>query len=161
MEQENTFRTKSGFCQILSDRIILTRDGAVGKFSEFFVGDKISRILVIYSVIVLFLFFFAFKAFQENKIATFLFNSSFAIYLLFKIKQSLNFSATPIIERNKIKEVKFYDAKFGATRSRFEVIFEDEDGNLKTRLILLPGSLDNGESETKKALQIMKAEKLL
>ena len=42
-----------------------------------------------------------------------------------------------------------------------EVIFEDEDGNLKTRLILLPGSLDNGESETKKALQIMKAEKLL
>ena len=81
--------------------------------------------------------------------------------MLFKIKQSLNFSATPIIERNKIKEVKFYDAKFGATRSRFEVIFEDENGNLKTRLILLPGSLDNGESETKKALQIMKAEKLL
>ena len=38
---------------------------------------------------------------------------------------------------------------------------EDENGNLKTKLILLPGSLDNGESETKKALQIMKAEKLL
>jgi len=161
MEQENTFRTKSGFCQMLSDRIILTRDGAVGKFSKFLVGDNITRILVIYSVIVLFLLFFAFKAFQENKIATFLFNGSFAIYLLFKIKQSLNFSATPIIQRNKIKEVKFYDAKFGATRSRFEVIFEDGKGNLKTRLILLPGSLDNGESETKKALEIMKAEKLL
>ena len=57
--------------------------------------------------------------------------------------------------------MKFYDAKFGSTRSRFEVIFEDEKGNLQTRLILLPGSLDNGESETKKALQIMKAEKLL
>lgn len=161
MEQENTFRTKSGFCQILSDKIVLTRYGAVGKFSKFLVGDNISRILVIYSIIIVSLLFFAFKAFQENKIATFLFNGSFAIYLLFKIKQSLNFSATPIIERNKIKEVKFCDAKFGATRSRFEVIFEDENGNLKTRLILLPGSLDNGESETKKALQIMKAEKLL
>ena len=161
MEQINTFRTKSGFCQILSDKIILKRDGTIGKFSKFLVGDNITRILVIYSVIVLFLFFFAFKAFEENKIASFIFNSSFAIYLLFKIKQSLNFSATPIIERSKIKEVKFYDAKFGATRSRFEVIFEDEKGNLKTRLILLPGSLDNGESETNKALEIMKTEKLI
>ena len=108
MERENIFRTKSGFCQILSDRIVLTRNAAVGNFSKFFVGDNITRILLIYSFITLFLLFFAFKAFQENKIATFLFNVFFAIYLLFKIKQSLNFSATPIIKRNKIKEVKFF-----------------------------------------------------
>ena len=106
MEQENTFRTKSGFCQILSDRIILTRDGAVGKFSEFFVGDKISRILVIYSVIVLFLFFFAFKAFQENKIATFLFNGSFAIYLLFKMQRLPWWGCTPTQKFKKNKKQK-------------------------------------------------------
>ena len=72
----------------------------------------------------------------------------------------MNYSATSTIERNKIKEVKFIDAKYGATRSRFEVLFEDEKGKIKTRLILLPGSLNDGENETKKALEIMKTEKI-
>ncbi|MFD2907222.1 hypothetical protein ACFSX9_00595 [Flavobacterium ardleyense] len=73
----------------------------------------------------------------------------------------MNYSATPIIERNKIKNAKFIDAKYGATRSRFEVLFADEKGKIKTRIILLPGSLNDGEEETKKALEIMKNEKII
>jgi len=161
MKSEKKFRTKSGFCHILPEKIILTRDGIIGNTAKIAVGNRISRILIIYSIIALFLMYFAFEAFQEDKIVTTLFYVGFAGYLLYNVKSSMNYSATPIIERNKIKEVKFIDAKYGATRSRFEVLFEDENGKIKTRLIMLPGSLNDGESETEKALEIMKSEKII
>lgn len=160
MEFEKKFKTKTGFCHILPDKIILTRDGIIGNVAKNTVGNGISRILIIYSSFAFFLLFFGFKAYQENKVVTALFYIFFACYLLFKVKQSMNYSATSTIERDKIKEVKFIDAKYGATRSRFEVLFEDEKGKIKTRLILLPGSLNDGENETKKALEIMKIEKI-
>ena len=160
MQNEKVFKTKTGYCHILPDRIILTRDGIIGNVSQVIVGNGISRILIIYSVISIILLYFAFNAYQENKIVTALFNIALAGFIMYKVKLSMYYSATPIIERNKIKEVKFIDAKYGATRSRFEVIFEDEKGKLKTRLILLPGSLSDGESETKKALEIMESEKI-
>jgi hypothetical protein len=160
MEIEKKFKTKTGFCHILSDKIILTKDGNIGSVAKDTVGNKIYRILIIYSAFAIFLLYFAFKAYQEGKIVTALFYSGFSGFLLFKIKQSSNYSATSTIERKKIKEVKFIDAKYGATRSRFEVLFEDENGKIKTRLILLPGSLNDGENETKKALEIMKSENI-
>ncbi len=160
MEFEKKFKTKTGFCHILPDKIILTRDGIIGNVAKITVGNGISRILIIYSSFAIFLLYFGFKAYQENKVVTALFYIFFAGYLLLKVKQSMNYSATSTIERNKIKEVKFIDAKYGATRSRFEVLFEDEKGKIKTRLILLPGSLNNGENETEKALEIMKTEKI-
>jgi Ca2+/Na+ antiporter len=160
MQNENTFKTKTGYCHILPDKIILTRDGIIGSVSQVVIGNGISRILIIYSAFAVFLFYYSFKAYQEEKIVTALFYCLFAGFLLYKVKQSMNYSATSIIERNKIKEVKFIDAKYGATRSRFEVLFEDEKGKLKTRLIMLPGSLSDGKSETEKALEIMKSEKI-
>ncbi len=161
MEVEKKFRTKTGFCHILPEQIILSRDGIAGNIAKITVGNKISRILIFYSIIALLLFYFAFEAFQEGrKIVTSIFYFSFASYLIYKIKSSMNYSATSTIQRNKIKDVKFIDAKYGVTRSRFEILFEDEKGKLKTRLILLPGSLNDGENETEKALEIMKSEKI-
>lgn len=161
MENEKTFKTKTGYCHVLPDKIVLTRDGIIGNISQTVIGNGISKILLIYSAISIFLLYFAFKAYQENKIATTLFHLGFAGYLFYKAKQSMNYSATPTIERNTIKELKFIDAKYGATRSRFEILFEDEKGKIKTRLILLPDSLNDGEKETKKALDIMKSEKII
>lgn len=160
MQNEKVFKTKTGYCHILPDKIILTRDGIIGNVSQVIVGNGISRILIIYSLISITLLYFAFNAYQENKSVTALFNIGLACYLIYKVKLSMNYSATSLIERNNIKEVKFIDAKYGATRSRFEVLFEDEKGKLKTRLILLPGSVNDGESETKKALEIMESEKI-
>ena len=39
--------------------------------------------------------------------------------------------------------------------------FEDENGKMKKRLITLPGSMNNGQNETEKAIEIMTAENLL
>jgi hypothetical protein len=171
MEKETTyitekiFKTKTGFCHVLPDKIVLSRDGILGNVAAVTVGNNISRILVLQGIIALGLIYAAFESYQHPT----LFNRSrpiifglLAIYLIYNILKSSRNSATPVIDRQKIKEVKFKKAIEGLTRSRFEVFFETEKGSIKKRLILLPGSImDNLQTETDKALQIMTEEGIL
>jgi len=157
----NTFKTKTGFCHILPDKIVLTRDGIIGNISKVTVGKNISRILLIYGGLSLFLLYSAFNSFQKGQTPISVLYGIVSLLLIYGIFTSLYNSATPIIERSKIKEIKLKKAIFGLTRSRFEVIFEDDNGETKKRLIMLPGSMKDGQNETKKAIKIMTEEKLL
>ena len=161
MENEKVFKTKTGFCHILPEKIVLTRDGIIGNISKTVVGNGISRILIIYSGIAVFMFYNAFTSFQNKENGSTVLFSLLGVFLIYSIIKSFNNSATPIIERNKIKDCKFINGKTGLTRSRFEIIFEDENGKLKKRLIMLSGSLNDGQNETEKAVEIMKSEKIL
>ena len=161
MEQENSFKTKTGFCHIRPDKIVLTRDRIVGNVAKVTVGNTISRILIIYGVIAIGLLYFGFKEYQNGQTLEPIFFGLIALYLIYGIVDSLNNSATPIIERQKIRNVTLKKAIKGLTRSRFEVMLEDENGKLKKRLIMLSGSMSNGQNETKKAIKIMKEEQLL
>lgn len=161
MENEKIFKTKTGFCHILPDRIILTRDGVIGNIAKITVGNAISRVLIIYSIISIYLLYNAFTSYQKGEIVSAIVYGLLASFLIYGIAKSVNNSATPIIERNKIKDAKFINSKAGLTRSRFEILFEDNNGKLKKRLIMLPGSLNDGENETEKALEIMKSERII
>jgi hypothetical protein len=161
MDNEKTFRTKTGFCHILPDKIVLTRDGVMGNIAKVTVGNSISIILITYSGLSIGLFYFAFESYKNGQIAQPILLGLLGIFLVFEVVNSINNSATPIIDRQKIKDVKLKKAIVGLTRSRFEVLFEDEQGRIKKRLIMLPGSLTNGQSETEKAIKIMKDEKLI
>ena len=161
MEQEYTFKTKTGFCHILPDKIVLTRDGIIGNVAKVTVGNNIVRILIIYGAITAGLFYFGLEAYKNGQLVQPILFGLIGLYLIYGIISSLNNSATPIIDRQKIKDVRFKKAFKGLTRSRFEVMFEDETGKMKKRLIMLPGSLTDGQNETDKAVEIMKEEKLL
>ena len=161
MESEKIFKTKTGYCHILPDKIVLTRDGIIGNISQTVNGNGILRILVIYVAISIFLLYKTYSSFIKGQNISALFFIIIAIYLIYSIIKSINNSATPIILRNKIKEAKFINAIPRVTRSRFEILFEDEKGKIKKRLIMLPGSLNDGQNETNKALEIMKSEKII
>ncbi|MDN3619628.1 phosphoribosylaminoimidazolesuccinocarboxamide synthase [Polaribacter undariae] len=158
---EKQFKTKTGFCHILPDKIILTRDGIIGNMAKVAVGKSITRVIIIYGGISAFLLYSAFDSFQTDQIPMSIFYLIIGLFLMYGIFTSLNNSATPIIERKDITSIKFKKAIFGITRSRFEVLFKDENGKIKKRIIMLPGSLDNGKNETEIAKKIMKEEKLL
>lgn len=89
-----------------------------------------------------------------------LFFGLIGLYLIYGIVKSRNNSATPIIERKDIKSVTYNARTSGLTRPRFEIEFND-NGQIKKRLIMLPGTLVGGQSEGEKAVKIMKDEKLL
>ncbi|MCL7764669.1 phosphoribosylaminoimidazolesuccinocarboxamide synthase [Polaribacter sp. Z014] len=158
---EKVFKTKTGFCHILPDKIILTRGGIIGNVAKVAVGKNITRILIIYGGVSAFLLYSAFDSFQKNQVPISIFYSIVGLFLIYGIFTSLNNSATSIIERNDIKSIKFKKAIFGITRSRFEVLFIDQNRKIKKRIIMLPGSMKNGKKETENAKKIMKEEKLL
>ena len=145
----------------MPDKIVLTRDGIIGNLAEVAVGNNLSRILIIYGALSLGLFYFAFDSYQNGKIAQTILLGILGVYLVYGIVTSINNSATPIIHRHKIKEVKLKKAIPGLTRARFEVLFENEQGKIKKRLIMLPGLLQGGPDETEKAIKIMTNEKLI
>lgn len=154
------FRTKTGQCHILDDRIVLTREGFAGNVSEIVVGNNISRSLIMYTVLVAYMFYKSYELYIEGATVRMVLHLVVATLLSILIIKGINNSATPVIFRNKIRDVVFKDAT-GLTRSYFIVTFENDKGKLKKRLIMLPGSLTGGEEETPKALSIMRSEGLL
>ncbi len=161
MDKANVFKTKTGYCHILPDKIVLSRDGVIGNVSSALVGNNINRVLFFYALLVIGNLFAAYMHFKKNEIYSTLFFLIAGLFLLYGILASRNNSATPIINRTSIKKVKFTKGMGWLTRSRFEVLFENEQGKLKKRLIMLPGTLNNAKEETTKALQIMKTNNLL
>lgn len=161
MSIEKIFKTKTGFCHILPDKIVLTRDGIIGNVAKVTVGNNISRILIIYALVSIVLFYLAFYSYKNGEKIKLLLFGLLGVYLIYGITNSINNAATNIIDREKIKEVKFKKGITGLTRSRFEVFFEDDNGKTRKRLIMLPDSLTDGQNETEKALQIMTDEKII
>ena len=154
------FRTKSGFCQITSDKIVLTRDGIVGNWSELTVGNNISRILMIYGVVSVTLLYLGYQSYLDNDAGVAIFLGALGLYLIYVIVKSRNYSTTPVIERSTIVETRFKKGIAGLTRSRFEIAFNDR-GVRRIRLIMLPGSLMGGQVESGAALEIFREEELM
>lgn len=161
MNSEQKFRTKTGYCHILPDKIVLTKDGIIGNVANVTVGNTITRILIIYGLISVGLIYLAVDSFNKQEILSAVFFAVIAIFLIYEILKSLNNSATPVIERQSIQRIKFIKGITGLTRTRFEVYFTDNNGNAKKRLIVLPGSLTGGQTETDTAYKIMIEEKLI
>lgn len=161
MENEKVFRTKTGYCHVFPDKIVLSRSGVAGELAKGLVGGGIGRIVVIYSVLVLFAGYQSWIAFGQGRMMTSILFISLALALAYNIFRGRNNSAASVLDRSSIKRVLFKAALPGATRALFEVYFTDTSGKERKRLIMLPGSLTGGVAETEKALGIMREEGLL
>jgi len=155
MEEQKKFKTKTGFCHIFDDRIVLTSDGNVENISKLNSTNNINRILIIYGILGCLFSFISYKKFIEKDWLDFIIPFGCVLYLLYGTVRSRKYSDTPIIERDRIKNIKFYPAKKFLTRAYFKVDFENNKNNIKSRLIMLPGSLSSGLKETNKAYDIM------
>lgn len=161
--EELKFKTKTGYCQILPDKIVLTGEtprqqnqnsGLVIQilFLGLFTVGTISAGLKSYS--------------QENYLGIFLSFVLTALFLFFilllgHILLNLDgYSNSPEILRDSIQKIKFTKAIPVFTLAYFTVYFNDKKGK-KKRLIILPGLLKDGPAETKRALDVMKKANLL
>jgi hypothetical protein len=154
-----TFRTKTGFCHIFPDRIVISRSGFVGDMAKVVVGNNISRILIVYFLVACLALYKSYKAYQTAYYFGVAIWLALSIYLLVAIYRSRKNSATSTIFRNTIQHITFKPAAPGLTRACFIVKFTENDKQ-RQRLIMLPGSLTGGADETEKALQIIKEEGL-
>ena len=107
MGTNKAFRTKTGFCHVTTDRIILTRDGVIGNISKVTVGNTVTRILLIYGGLSIGLVYFAYDSYVKGDTTAALFLGLIGFYLIYGIIKSRNNSATPIIERKDIQRVTY------------------------------------------------------
>lgn len=160
--QEKVFRTKSGYCHLLPDRIILTRSGVVGNLAETVVGsNSIYRVLILWLGIAVFSVVMGYDYYQQGNepVATMFF--VITGYLLVSIIASRKNSATPVIMRDSIISVSLNKGLPGLTRARFIVTYKDEKDRELKRLILLKGTLKKNKGEIEKAEEMMRAEGLI
>src|SRR6478609_2829862 len=99
MGPEKVFKTKTGYCHVLQDKIVLTRDGAIGNISKLTKGDNIARPLIIYGLISVGLFALAIKGFNQGQNGPAFLFVILGMLLVFGILKSLNNSGTPVIDR--------------------------------------------------------------
>ena len=163
MNQEvyKSFETKTGFCHVFTDKIVLSRDVNIININKVQPNNNIKSVLIVYGLISIFLFYKSYTIFMEKDYVFSLFFLCLGLYLFYGMITSKNSSTTSLIYRNSIKEVVFIKAKPYLTRAYFEVYFSNENSTTKKRLIILPSSFSNGKSETEKALKIFKEEGLI
>lgn len=149
-----TFRTKTGFCSISPDAIILSRvrpgDGAIDTMRE-----KLRRhprlILGLFGIVaVVAALFFAMKGRYPIAFVC----AVIGIYYLWIILRSRRLSASPIIDRDTIRSITAHPPNPPLTRGHFIVTFVVDEDERK-RLIALPGSLHDGGEEWERAIVVM------
>lgn len=159
MNPENTFRTKTGYCHLLPEKIVFTRDGVIGTLAQATSGKNIYQSLILYGITAIGMFYFAFNSYQRGETLWTLIMGFGGLYLINAVIRSRNHSATSTINRTSIVKTEFQKGIPGLTRGRFVVEFKDTSGNLKKRLIMLPGTLAGNEHERDQAIELMEKER--
>ncbi|MBL4752480.1 MAG: hypothetical protein JKY52_02600 [Flavobacteriales bacterium] len=160
-KKEQKFKTRTGYCHILPDMIILSKTGVIGNLDDIKYKENSATILILYGVLAAGLLFTGYTNYLAGQNITALIFGGFGLMLINGIIRSLNFSGTPLIPRADIKEVVYKKGVWGLSGSRFEILFTNEKGKTRKRLIMLSGPFKPDEENTAKAIQIMKNSGLL
>jgi hypothetical protein len=157
---ELRFKTKTGGCLITPQQIILERQGALGKMSNQLFGNTIQRSLLIYGIFGVAVLAVGIWSVTKGDYVTAGFLGLVGAIFLWNVFMSRNNSATALIERSAIRSVEAHPPHPPLTRGYFVIWFQ-ENGKTRRRLIMLPGSMSGGNEEYELALSIMRQPGLL
>ncbi|MFT5779042.1 MAG: hypothetical protein ACI837_001999 [Crocinitomicaceae bacterium] len=156
-ESNPRFKTKTGYCHVLEDQLVLTRHASISGPAKRFSGNSVPLALILQVAFAGYLIYSATINWEESRVLS-IFHGVLSILLLVSFVTSLKNLAMPVIARKSIREVKFVAGVKGLTRSNFAVIYTDKNGKLKKRLILLPGTWFGPNEEIEHAKEVMKNE---
>jgi len=155
MATAKKFRTKNGYCHVLADRLVFTRRNLWGRLGDLAMEGKMSRLIVLFSVITLLVFYFAYYQFALGSTVWGLLFTAIGAYLVYAIIKAKNQSVHPIIDRSKISNVTFVKSIEGISPPLLEIRFRDPNGKKKKRIV----SLKFGDEQ--QALVVLKLEGLM
>jgi hypothetical protein len=154
-ETEYTFETKTGTCTISPSRLVLTRQGKVGKLSQLMWGKSVYRGLAIYSIVGAIALGYGIWQLIDKSFVSGAFFCLIGAYLFWNVIASRNNSAVNLIERSAVQSVDVEPPRPPYTRGYFIIHFVHK-GKKRRRLVGLPGGLSGASDEYSKALAAMK-----
>ena len=158
MQPTKKFHTKTGYCHVLEDRIVFTPRGFIGRLGDLTVEGHMKRILLVFILLAIFVFYLAFESYQNDEI---FWTGLFGViggYLIYGIITGLNTSMHPILDRKKIEKVKFRKAITGISPANFEITFLNSNGKEMKRIITLLSPIDKNGLKIQNAIRIMRDE---
>lgn len=161
MQAYRTFKTKTGYCHVTSDMIILCKEKGITELPKETNTKSVAYVLVVYALLGVAMLFFASTYFMNDQLVYALLFALMGFYVLFGTATSINNSTNKVLRRGTIQNVSYKKAIIGIRRAYFEVYFENEEKKVKRRVIMLPGSLFGANVEVKRAVQIMQGEDYL
>ncbi len=161
MEQELKFRTKTGYCHILPDKIAFSRSGKLDKNGEPKKGIHISFMTVVFFVIAALCVLIFFLMFQSATVVPKVLVGLLIFFMVGGTLTIMSNTTVPSIDRSKILSLEYIEGQQGLTSSRFHVKIDIGKHKPEERLIILPGYLTGGDEEAEKAQQLFKDQGLL
>jgi hypothetical protein len=158
MEGTKMFKTRSGYCFITPDEIIITQQNQLQKKPVKPARDMSTMVLSLYAIGAAFVLYFAVLGFQRADYypASVLLLVSAGIMAY--VYAARNKSFTPVIPRESIRDIELIKAVPGGLGTHFNIYFEDDSRQLKRRVIKLSGMLVPENVELIKAIEIMQEE---
>jgi len=164
METNSTFKTKTGYCHILPDKIVLSVDGDIEKALNATSEKHNPKALKsIFALIIIFLLGSVYYQYRNLQIdlGTVIFIVVFSLILYFILLKMLSYPSVHQIDRSKISKIKLFKSHGGLTYSKFIVYFESENKKKMATDITLPDPNIFGKKYLDDAVKILTDEKLL
>jgi hypothetical protein len=158
MEGAKMFKTRSGYCFITPDEIILTQQNQLQKTPAKPAGDISTIVLSLYAIGAAFVFYFAVLGFQRGEYYPAAVLLIVSVGIMAYVYAGRNKSFTPVIPRESIRDIELIKANPGGLGTHFNIWFEDDQTQLKRRVIKLPGMFVPENLELANAIKIMQEE---
>jgi hypothetical protein len=155
------FRTKTGYCHIMPDRIVFTHRGFFGRLGDMIIEGKMSRMLILFGSLSLLIFYFAYRIYQTGESMWASLFLLIGLYMLYAVVKNARHSVHPIILRDFISEVSMLEEVKGISPPGFEIAFKNDSGKMRKRIISLPGRFSKYPDEIKEAKRLLLEEGLL
>ena len=150
---EYVFKTKTGTCTIKEDQIVLSREGVSDKVAQNTHGNSIRRTLIAYTIAGLIFFVLGIIEILENDFRGWIYLVTGGLLFYTAYASRMN-SGANVIDRSSIQSVRIHKPRPPFSRGYFSVFFE-QDGKTRKRLIMLPGSMNEGTEEYEQAVDLM------
>lgn len=158
MEGAKMFKTRSGYCFITPDEIILTQQHHLQKKPAKPAGDISTIVLSLYAIVAAFVFYFAVLGFQQADYYPAAVLLIVSVGIMAYVYSARDKSFTPVIPRHSIRDIELIKAIPGGLGTYFNIWFEDDNGQLKRRVIKLPGMFVPENAELANAIKVMQEE---
>jgi hypothetical protein len=161
METGKKFKTRTGFCHVMDDRIVLTDAGFFNRLADIVVQGEIKRTLALFLFLDILVFYFAYYNYLEGDIFWAGIFALIGLYIVHGIVKGFQLSVHPIIQRDRIREVELIKPIYCLSPPGVEITFLDDKGKRKKRAIFLAGTLKKHKAEVHQALKILREEGIL
>lgn len=117
MKSVELFRTKSGYCHVFDDKIILSQNDDTEEALGLIKSESIHKYIVIYFVLAAVLGVVAYFNYVNQKHASAFFLFCLSFFFLFNAIKSIGYSSINILDKKDIKNIIYKKPIVGVTRA--------------------------------------------